>query len=78
MDPGPTCSMATISYYLRIPFENLIFSETFKITGLESKPYAVREWNAPLFGEEPEEPNCFVQIGWPGLRNFEPIFKDTE
>jgi len=25
-----------------------------KITGLELKPYAVREWNAPLVGEEPE------------------------
>ena len=30
--------------------------ETLKITGLESKPYAVREWNAPVVGEEPEEP----------------------
>jgi len=28
--------------------------ETLKITGLESKPYAVREWIAQLFGEEPE------------------------
>jgi hypothetical protein len=36
----------------RIPFENLIFSETFKITGLGSKPYAIREWNALLFDED--------------------------
>jgi len=27
--------------------------ETLKITGLESKPYAVRERVAPVVGEEP-------------------------
>jgi hypothetical protein len=27
--------------------------KTLKITGLESEPYAVREWNAPVVGGEP-------------------------
>ena len=52
--------------------------ETLKIIGLELKPYAVREWNAPLFGEEPNIADVFkafkvsstqktVLVGPPGL-----------
>ena len=37
--------------------------ETLKITGLESKPYAVRERVAPVVGEEP----VLRVVGPPGL-----------
>ena len=47
---------------------------TLKITDLESKRYAVRERDAPLFGEETTLRSA--QGGWPGLRNFEPFFKE--
>jgi len=55
---------------------------TLKITGLGSKPYAVRERMFPFVSEEPECPANLlrakllpINLGWPGLRNFEPIIK---
>ena len=61
--------------------------ETLKITGLESKPYAVRERVAPVVGKEPlvwwraraEEPGIGISAGAPlCLQNWNQILKELK
>ncbi len=58
--------------------------ETLKIIDLESKHYAVREWNAPFVGEEPGRAILLVHhclLNWnqilKELRDFSKLCRDN-